>query len=92
MKKSAKTIPVFLTEDDKFDFLVDGHSALTVHSKTQDLFPKFKKKHFSTIDTYPDATLLKMAITILEDEAVYKKYPADWQTYHYVTPEVFQNG
>lgn len=31
--------------------------------------------------------------TKLEDEWVYKRYPADWQTYHtrYVTPEVFQN-
>jgi hypothetical protein len=29
--------------------------------------------------------------TTLEDEWVYKKYPADWQTYHtrYITPQVF---
>lgn len=30
----------------------------------------------------------------LEDEAVYRQHPEDWQTYHtrYVTPEVFQNA
>ena len=30
----------------------------------------------------------------LEDEAIYRRYPEDWQTYHtrYVTPEVFQNA
>jgi tetratricopeptide (TPR) repeat protein len=32
--------------------------------------------------------------TKLEDEWVYKKYPADWQTYHtrYITPHVFRNA
>lgn len=32
--------------------------------------------------------------TRLEDEWVYKKYPADWQIYHtrYITPEVFRNA
>ncbi len=32
--------------------------------------------------------------TTLEDEWVYKQFPADWQTYHtrYVTPEVFRHA
>jgi tetratricopeptide (TPR) repeat protein len=32
--------------------------------------------------------------TTLEDEFVYKKFPADWQNYHtrYVTPDVFRNA
>lgn len=32
--------------------------------------------------------------TTLEDEWVYKKYPADWQTYHtrFITPQVFRSA
>jgi hypothetical protein len=32
--------------------------------------------------------------TVLEDEWVYKQYPADWQTYHtrYITPQVFREA